>query len=285
MTAFHSTHSGKVLYMSTQLSPAEQELAARTDFSEDIFLLLKNSLQTELQPWHIDIYRADAEPLPPYSVQVRLGEPETIEGVDFTVRRLQVDGILALITQDNARDKVLELRPQLTERGYLIALVGSEYDIHNLTRESMAEGQEKYAGQCAIGVLKGQTPCDFLRMQNTNGANFDLDTEDIIAKLAEWETLCELHITGAGFDWVDLQFDTLPDDLQSFAENVYEFCPDTLDQGFVGPDPSDGRNISELTQEEMLHMVDEIGEAIDSQTPADLAEFLRRERRLWLWWD
>jgi hypothetical protein len=247
--------------------------------------LLKETLQTELRHWNIDAYRAADEALPSYSVAVRLGKPETIEGASFAVRRFQADGIFALIGQGDARDIVLQLRPQLKEPGYIIALVGSDSDIRNLTRESIVEAQEKYAGQCAIGVFKGTDVCDFLRLQNTNGANFDLDTESIIRKLAEWEQLCRLHIVGAGYDWVDLQFDTLPDDLQAFAEDVYDFCPDTLDQGYVGPDPTNGRQVSDMSQEEMLEMVEQIGDAIASQTPADLAEFLSREKRLWLWWD
>ncbi|HEX8236694.1 MAG TPA: DUF4253 domain-containing protein [Abditibacteriaceae bacterium] len=271
--------------MSTQLSSAEQELAARSDFTQDVLSLLKETFQTELLHWSIDAYRAADEVLPSYSVAVRLGEPEMIEGAGFPVRRLQADGVFTLIAHGNARDMVLQLRPQLQEAGYIIALVGSDSDIRNLTRESIEEAEEKYAGQCAIGVLKGTEVCDFLRLQNTNGANFDLDTESIIRKLANWEQLCSLHIVGAGFDWVDLQFDTLPDNLQAFAEEIYDFCPDTLDQGYVGPDPTNGREMSEMSQEEMLQMVEQIGDAIDSQTPADLAEFLSREKRLWLWWD
>jgi hypothetical protein len=184
-----------------------------------------------------------------------------------------------------ARDKVLALRPRLAERGYIIALVGNQFDMGRLTREGVTEAGDKYQGQCAIGVLKGTDVCDFLRLQLTNGANFDLDTEGIIAKLAGWEKLCDLRIVGAGFDWLDLHFDTLPDDLQAFAEDVYDFCPDTLDQGYVGPDLSDGRDPSEMSEDELMQMIDDIGEAIDVQTPADLAEFLRREKRLWLWWD
>jgi hypothetical protein len=271
--------------MSTQLTPDEQKLAARSRLDTVALSLLKDELKTTFQHWRIDMYRAANEVMPPYSVPVRLGEPETIKGVDFQVRRLEVDGIFALVPEDGARDKAIALRAPMAQHDCLIAVVGHEGDIRNLTRESIAETTQKYAGQSAIGVLKGRTPCDFLRMQNTNGANFDLDTEDIITKVAQWETLCELHIVGAGYDWLDLQFDRLPDNLQAFAEDVYEFCPDTLDQGYVGPALGNGRDISEMSQEEMLEMVDEIGKSIGSQTPADLAEFLQREKRLWLWWD
>jgi hypothetical protein len=271
--------------MSTQLTPDERELAAQTGFSHEVLSLLKNTVQSELRHWSIKAFRAADEALPPFSIEVRLGEPEQIEGADYPVRFMEADGVYALLSEASARDLVLALREPLSQHGYSVAVIGSGDDVRTVTRESLDEANAIYQGQCAIGVLKGTDVCDFLRLQNTNGANFDLDTEDIVARLAQWEKRCSLFIVGAGFDWLDLQFDTLPDDLQAFAEEVYEFCPDTLDQGYVGPPLGNGREISDMSQEEMLEMVEELGAAIDSQTPADLAEYLQREKRLWLWWD
>lgn len=271
--------------MSTQLTSDEQQLATRAGFSPQVLSLLKDRLQSELRHWSIKAFRAADEAVPPFSIDVRLGEPEQVEGVDYAVRYLEADGVYALLPEGSARDQVLALREQLSQHGYSVAVIGSGDDIRTVTRENSDESNATYQGQCAIGVLKGTDVCDFLRLQNTNGANFELDTEDIVARLAQWEKRCRLHIVGAGFDWLDLQFDTLPDDLQAFAEEVYEFCPDTLDQGYVGPALGHGRDISEMSQEEMLELVNQLGEAIDSQTPADLAEFLLREKRLWLWWD
>jgi hypothetical protein len=34
-----------------------------------------------------------------------------------------------------------------------------------------------------------------------------------------------------------------------------------------------------------MQRLEEIGDAIEQQTPRDLADFLRREKRLSLWWD
>jgi hypothetical protein len=184
-----------------------------------------------------------------------------------------------------ARDKVLALRPRLAELGYIIALVGNQFDMGRLTREGVTEAGDKYQGQCAIGVLKGTDVCDFLRLQLTNGANFDLDTDGIIAKLADGKNCvtCTSWAPGStGSTWTST---LCPTTCKPFAEDVYDFCPDTLDQGYVGPDLSDGRDPSEMSEDELMQMIDDIGEAIDVQTPADLAEFLRREKRLWLWWD
>jgi hypothetical protein len=66
-----------------------------------------------------------------------------------------------------------------------------------------------------------------LRECHTNGANFDLDTEDIIARLKKWKELCSFRILGAKHDTVSIQFETLPKDMDAFAKDMYDFCPES----------------------------------------------------------
>lgn len=40
-----------------------------------------------------------------------------------------------------------------------------------------------------------------------------------------------LQVRGAYYDWVALDFEDLPADVCRFAEEVYEFCPDSVEQG------------------------------------------------------
>jgi len=49
--------------------------------------------------------------------------------------------------------------------------------------------------------------------------------------LKEWEEYSSFDILGADNDWVELEFKSLPRDLKAFAEEVYDFCPDAVDQG------------------------------------------------------
>jgi hypothetical protein len=126
-----------------------------------------------------------------------------------------------------------------------------------------------------------------LREASTNGANYDLNTEDVIARLKQWKSLCSFRITGATGDTVDLEFDTLPEDMAAFVRDVYEFCPDLVDQG-TG------------CVAEMVELADEVGEEL----PPRLAEVIKgvdvededygleilkreleRDKKLQLWWD
>jgi hypothetical protein len=86
-----------------------------------------------------------------------------------------------------------------------------------------------------VAVLRSSDPYDILRALRTDGANYEVYTDDLIARLKAWEVRCAFRIVGADADWVELEFVSLPADLAAFAEEVYAFCPDTIDQGFYFP--------------------------------------------------
>jgi hypothetical protein len=104
-----------------------------------------------------------------------------------------------------------------------------------------------------IGVLKGTDQYDILRVMYTNGDDYDISNQDVIERLKEWEKTSPFDIIGADNDWVEIEFKTLPKDLKSFAEEVYDFCPDAVDQG--------------------------------PGSPAELANEIQQTKRLFLWWD
>lgn len=107
--------------------------------------------------------------------------------------------------------------------------------------------------------------------RQTNAANYDHDTRDILAKLAAWSLHCELRILGAGFDWVELEILTLPDDPHAFAKGVIDYCPDLLD---------------ELLDEATLEKLEEPGGDEEDAAAAALAARLESgKRKILLWWD
>jgi hypothetical protein len=104
-----------------------------------------------------------------------------------------------------------------------------------------------------IGILKGTDQYEILRIMHTDGDDYDISNDDVIERLKEWEKSSPFDIVGAENDWVEIEFKTLPKDLKSFAEEVYDFCPDAVDQG-----PG---NVGGLVSE------------------------IRQTKRLFLWWD
>jgi hypothetical protein len=114
---------------------------------------------------------------------------------------------------------------------------------------------EQHFGQAPdeVSVLKTADQFEVLRVMGTNGWNYDLSPDSVIACLKQWDAEYGLAVRGAGFDWVEAVIERLPSDMRAFAESVYAFCPDVVEQG--------------------------------TQTVAALADEMRRAGTLYLWWD
>ncbi|WP_372660771.1 DUF4253 domain-containing protein [Cohnella sp.] len=108
---------------------------------------------------------------------------------------------------------------------------------------------------CKVGIIKGQDQFEILKIQQTNGDNYDIGNKEVIAKLKKWNSRFPFDIIGADFDWVEANFKVMPDDneIRSFAQEIYDFCPDIVDQG-TG--------------------------SIES-----LIEEIKKSKKLYLWWD
>ena len=104
-----------------------------------------------------------------------------------------------------------------------------------------------------LAIVTGTDPYEFLRIVRIDGINYDLEHEAVVAKLREWDSRYGLDYLGAGLDWVNARFKTLPSDMAPFAQEVYAFCPDVVDQG--------------------------------TETVERLADEMRRSGTLYCWWD
>ncbi|KGF72230.1 hypothetical protein DO97_11375 [Neosynechococcus sphagnicola sy1] len=96
-----------------------------------------------------------------------------------------------------------------------------------------------------------------LREAGTDAANYDLETDDIIARLKLWDTSYGIELSDVTFDAVVVTFKSLPADLTALSAEIYEFCPDTIDQHFG-------------CIADMIEMAEEVGQEI----PADLRQLL-----------
>lgn len=121
--------------------------------------------------------------------------------------------------------------------------------------------------------------------KQTNGINCDLDTDDIVQRLEQWDALYTIEISEVEPDGLVVRFASLPNDLSTFAREIYEFCPDTIDQHFgCMDDMMDTLGAEELPPElaELMAGVDfedeNFGEIL-------LQRSLRQSKTLTLWWD
>ena len=58
-----------------------------------------------------------------------------------------------------------------------------------------------------------------------------METEDLVRKLQEYDAKYGIDIFHAETDTIEFRFRSLPEDLAAFCADLYEFCPDIVDQG------------------------------------------------------
>src|SRR5262245_12299411 len=123
---------------------------------------------------------------------------------------------------------------------------------------------------------------DKIETAGTSAGNYGMDTGAICAKIQSWSGLCSLRILSADRASIKIAFDTLPEDMDAFASDVYEFCPDVVDQGTgcvreVIEDMGVPPNLEGLV-EDLDFSDDKYGLEI-------LKRLVIRDQQLKLWWD
>lgn len=135
-------------------------------------------------------------------------DPETGE-----VTKSLFNGICTKVIKEGDYTAVKNLKEKFRAKGYLI----------------FTFIDEKY--QESIGVIKGTDDLDIVRYRKTDGINYNLQNKDVVDKLQKWKSKNDFNILVCGRDWLQFEFKTLPDDLDAFAKDAYQFCPDIVDQG------------------------------------------------------
>jgi hypothetical protein len=79
-----------------------------------------------------------------------------------------------------------------------------------------------------VTVIKGNNSYDILKVQGTEGINYNLDTKAIITWLKAHQRDASFMIIGAGPDWLEARFIKPPRNMRAFAKKVSAFAPDVL---------------------------------------------------------
>ncbi len=205
---------------SANFSKSELLLFKNIEFEKEILSDLKNSINTEF--FQLEI----SEPgyvIDENGKQIKTGI-EKLNGISFTT------------SENQAYEIIMKNRVELKSKGYQLFLSESGYE-----------------SPSTVSVIKSIDKFDILRIQKTDGINFDIENKDVIEKLKVWDETYGIEILGADYDWVDLTFSKDIADVKALAEEVYDFCPDSVDQG--------------------------VGEI------SELERIIKEEKRLFLWWD
>ena len=165
------------------------------------------------------------------------GDLRRLEGVDtVSYEPMLAAGLTAAVPEEHA-GMVMELLRQRVDAGFLVF------------RSEMNFGH----GPDRVAMLRAADPFAPVVVMGTTGVNYGITTGMLLERLRAWDARYGLRIVGASLEWVEAEFVRQPEDMLAFAREVYDFCPDVVDQG--------------------------------TGTVQALAEEMRRTNTLYLWWD
>lgn len=124
----------------------------------------------------------------------------------------------------------------------------------------------------------------------TNGINDELETDDVVRKLMEWDERYGIELGEIKNDGLWVKFVKLPEEgdaLDLLCKEIYQFCPDVIEQGFGCM-----KDMLEMMKEHGLEMDEKTQKLIAGINFKDknygmtlLARSLLVDQTLSLWWD
>ena len=128
---------------------------------------------------------------------------------------------------------------------------------------------------------------DLIIKNKINGSNYDVTTSDIVEKLKLWDSISGIDIVDVTNDCVLFVFKSLPEDLDSLSQEIYEFCPDLIDQNYGCMD-----QMIEMMEESGQELPQDILDLVDGVDFSEndfgmklLKKSLIRTKQVLLWWD
>lgn len=82
-----------------------------------------------------------------------------------------------------------------------------------------------------VGLFPRVDRYEIVKLIGTNGWNFDIGPDSIVAWLRSLEKVQPFVLTGIGFDWIEGRFVGEMGDVDALARRFHAMCPDVVNQG------------------------------------------------------
>ncbi len=173
-----------------------QEQRAELGFPPELIARVEAAAGTEAEPFFETVM------FPAENLKGRTGI-ERNKLVGFSVRTKQAEEIIAFLS------------PVLRQQGFLVFRSKQNYG-------SVPD---------VVTVVRGKNSYDILKIQKTEAPDFGFNTKAIIVWLKARQREAPFVITGADADRVEARFIRRPRNWTAFADKIYAFAPDVVDQG------------------------------------------------------
>jgi uncharacterized protein DUF4253 len=207
-----------------------------------VFLVMRLGSRALPTPWTLpaDFVVPDAFPNAVRALERLAGAAAApLVGTDSVGDSLFTEGFAVRVSSARAEQLVTAAQPRFLERGFYLFRSEQHFGI----------GGERDR----VALFPRSDPYEILRLMGTNGWNYDIGPDSIVAWLRTLERDHPFVLTGMGFDWVEGRFDSQTGDADALARRFHAFCPDVVEQG--------------------------------TETVEALARELVESHRLYCWWD
>ncbi len=121
----------------------------------------------------------------------------------------------------------------------------------------------------------------------TDGSNYDIETEDIVERLTDWSKKFKFEVLEVDYATVKLKLESLPENLADFCQEIYEFCPDVIEQEYatLAYKLSKDKELGEVIEPENLALIDGLDPEAEDFSLRVMERNLPRVMKLTLWWD
>jgi len=180
------------------------------------FFLLATACAPGLSPEEINLANeVGMDTLTATTIRAHGNALERLMGLNDDWESVEARGVVLRTSKNRGEAVLAKLRKELKGTGHAVYLLDQGFGF----------------GPDSIAVLDDSDPYEYLRIVRINGINYDIDHPEVIERYRRWDDLYGLNLIGAGMDWLHAEFTTPPSDWNAFAREVYEFCPDVVDQG------------------------------------------------------
>jgi hypothetical protein len=130
------------------------------------------------------------------------------------------NGVYSTASEEEAGQILMEIHGEILEKGYIAFISEANF---------VEEGEEPLPDK--IAIIKSEDQLDIIRYKKTCSSDGTVTPEKIIEKLKQWDEQYAIVISGAGQDWVEIDFMELPDNFGPLVKDIYEFCPSCVEDG------------------------------------------------------
>lgn len=168
--------------------------------SSDLLNKIQATIKKEALPFSREVWKYDKE-----------GNEE-----NYTIK----NGVyFDFVDEITAHNVFLEFKDQVKSEGNYLFLTELDFD-------------DSYSSFYDIVILKCSDQFELVKLIGTNGINYNRYNDDVLKQLKAWHEDLGFEVVVVDHSRIHAYMSKKPSDIGKFAQEVYDFCPDVIDQGY-----------------------------------------------------